>query len=71
MPAQDAPRLTGKIALVAGGSRGIGRAIARRFASAGATVVVTARNLQMPLLNRPAGLQRSIHGEPPCFSRST
>jgi NAD(P)-dependent dehydrogenase (short-subunit alcohol dehydrogenase family) len=39
------PRLDGRIALVTGSSRGIGRAIAQRLASAGATVVVTARSL--------------------------
>lgn len=36
-------RIEGKVAVVTGGSRGIGLAIARRFAEAGARVMITAR----------------------------
>lgn len=46
-PGAPAFNLAGKTALITGGSRGIGRAIAKRYLEAGGSVILTARRLEV------------------------
>jgi NAD(P)-dependent dehydrogenase (short-subunit alcohol dehydrogenase family) len=56
--------LSGKIALVTGGTKGTGKAIAERLLTAGATVIVTARN-------QPENMNHQLHFIPSDLSQTT
>src|SRR3990170_3136267 len=59
--APDSQKLSGRVALVTGGSRGIGRAIADALLAAGASVVITGRT-QAPLDEAIAKLSTGGNG---------
>jgi NAD(P)-dependent dehydrogenase (short-subunit alcohol dehydrogenase family) len=54
-------RLDGRVAVVTGGSAGLGRAIAEAMAAAGAAVMLTARN-ELPLREAEGDIARAVPG---------
>jgi len=61
--------LKGKVAVVTGGSRGIGLATARRFVEAGAQLMLTSRKAEA-LEEAAASLGPTVGGSPPTSRRA-
>ena len=67
--AHGMPRLTGKVAVVTGGNRGIGLAIARALAAEGCSIAITGRDRKA--LKAACGELAEVAGSAPGSSRSS
>jgi len=66
---QDLFELTGRVAIVTGGSRGLGREMALAFAEHGADVVIASRKLDN--CETVAGQVRALTATPPARSSTS